>query len=594
MKQFLKITLATLCALIIFGILSSVMFFSCVASLSTLSESPVVMPKTAVLKIDMSKIMLSEQTKEADPMSYLQTGTQAPAPLGIWSAISAINAAAADPAVKFIYLLPDGLQGGLAQIEELRTALAKFRESGKAVIAYTENPSNGGYYLASVADKIYMTSHEGGMSMLTGISGRLIFLKDILDKLGVNVQLIRHGKYKSAGEMYVRSSASPENMAQNEAMINSIWKTYSGKMAEARGMEAAKFNALIDNLTLNAPSDFLENGLVDALMTREELQQKIADLFLADNYKNVGFISLPDYASLKKTLNIKATNKVAVIYAEGSIVDGSQMEEVAGDRFAKIIADVRNDQTVKAVVLRVDSPGGSVLASDKIKAELDLLKEEKTVIASYGDYAASGGYWISNNCDRIFSNATTLTGSIGVFSMIPDVSKTVKNTLHINITPVNSNEHSDMYNMMRPLSPKEVEYMQASVESIYTKFTGIVAQGRNMSVADVDAIAQGRVWTGADALGIGLVDQIGTIEDAINYAAMSIEDVDSLADVNIVEYPKPLTTWELLLNSLNGTDPEARLVKGTFLEGAYNEFRNWNADCAGQVFARMPYDIVIR
>lgn len=594
MKQFLKITLATLCALIIFGILSSVMFFSCVASLSTMSETPVVMPKTAVLKIDMSKILLSEQTREADPMSYLQTGTQAPVPLGIWSAISAINAAADDPAVKFIYLLPDGLQGGLAQIEELRTALVKFRESGKAVIAYTENPSNGGYYLASAADKIYMTSHEGGMSMLTGISGRLIFLKDILDKLGVNVQLIRHGKYKSAGEMYVRSSASPENMAQNEAMINSIWKTYSEKMAEARDMETAKFNALIDNLALNSPSDFLENGLVDALMTREELQQKIADLFLAENYKNVGFISLPDYASLKKSLNIKTTNNVAVIYAEGSIVDGSQTEEVAGDRFAKIIADIRNDQTVKAVVLRVDSPGGSVLASDKIKAELDLLKEEKTVIASYGDYAASGGYWISNNCDRIFSNATTLTGSIGVFSMIPDVSKTIKNTLHINITPVNSNEHSDMYNLMRPLSPKEVEYMQASVESIYTKFTGIVAQGRNMSVADVDAIAQGRVWTGADALGIGLVDQIGTIEDAINYAAMSIEDVNSLAEVNIVEYPKPLTTWELILSSLNGTDPESRLVKGTFLEGAYNEFRNWNADCAGQVFARMPYDIIIK
>lgn len=591
MKQFLKMTLATMCGMIILGILSSVLFFSTIASLASMADTAPVMPKEAVLKIDMSTIVLAEQTREADPMAYLQSKQAVAAPLGIWNAISAINTAATDPAIKFIYLLTDGANGGMAQIEELRKALSNFRAQGKAIIAYTENPSTGGYYLASVADKIYMTSHLGSMSMLHGVSGRLIFLKDILDKFGVNVQLIRHGKYKSAGEMYIRNSASPENMTQNREMVESIWSTFSEEMAQARGLSAKELDGLIDNLSLNSPEDFLQKGLVDELMTREQLKQKLSDLFTATSYTDVKYISLQDYAKVKAKVNFRATDKIAVIYADGSIVDGAAKEEVAGDRFAKIISDVRNDAMVKAVVLRVNSPGGSVLASEKIKAELDLLKEEKTVIASYGNYAASGGYWISNNCDRIYTNATTLTGSIGVFSMIPDLSKTAKDVLHINVTPVNSNKHSDMYNMMRPLTPAEVEYAQASVESIYDRFTNIVAEGRHMKVKDVDAIAQGRVWTGADALEIGLTDEIGTIEDALNYAASCIEDVNSLEEVQIVEYPKPLSTMEMLVASLSGTDPEAKLVKGTMFESAYREFRHWKTAQSGQVFARLPYVI---
>lgn len=583
-------TLATITGLFLFGFVAMFLFIGMIGAIAAAGDTAPVMPKEAVLKIDFTEMTLAEQTAEADPLAMLQGGGEI-TPVGIYSAMNAINAAAQDPAIRYIYMKPDAASGGFAQIEELRTALKNFRDSGKAIVSYIESPTNAGYYLASVSDKIYMTKYDGGMNMFNGLSSQLIFLKDALDRLGVNVQLIRHGKYKSAGEMYIRNSSSKENMEQNEAMISSMWESWSTEIAQSRDITVEELNSMLNDLKLNFPSDFLENGLVDELLSREELQQKLADLYVTDSYKKVNSISLADYASIKDVPNLKATNKIAVIYAEGNIVDGSDSEGVAGDRFAKIIADVRADKDVKAVVLRVNSPGGSVMASEKIKAELDLLRENVPVIASYGDYAASGGYWISANCDYIFSNATTLTGSIGVFSMIPDIGGTIKNKLHVTVTPVKSNEHADMLGMMRPLTPNEEAYMQASVERIYTKFTSIVAEGRDMTVEAVDEIAQGRVWTGAEALEIGLVDQIGTLEDAIEYAAMSIEGVTSVEDVQIAAYPKPQTTLEMLLEAFGGTES---VFAGTPLESVEQAFLGWDASQAGKVYARIPYEIVVR
>lgn len=590
MKEYIKMTLATITGLFLFGFVAMFLFIGMIGAIAAAGDTAPVMPKEAVLKIDFTEMTLAEQTAEADPLAMLQGGGEI-TPLGIYSAINAINAAAQDPAIRYIYMKPDAASGGFAQIEELRAALKNFRDSGKAIVSYIESPTNAGYYLASVSDKIYMTKYDGGMNMFNGLSSQLIFLKDALDRLGVNVQLIRHGKYKSAGEMYIRNSSSKENMEQNEAMISSMWESWSTEIAQSRDITVEELNAMLNDLELNFPSDFLEKGLVDELLSREELQQKLADLYVTDSYKKVNSISLADYASIKDVPNLKATNKIAVIYAEGNIVDGSDSEGVAGDRFAKIIADVRADKDVKAVVLRVNSPGGSVMASEKIKAELDLLRENVPVIASYGDYAASGGYWISANCDYIFSNATTLTGSIGVFSMIPDIGGTIKNKLHVTVTPVKSNEHADMLGMMRPLTPNEEAYMQASVERIYTKFTSIVAEGRDMTVEAVDEIAQGRVWTGAEALEIGLVDQIGTLEDAIEYAAMSIEGVTSVEDVQIAAYPKPQTTLEMLLEAFGGTES---VFAGTPLESVEQAFLGWDASQAGKVYARIPYEIVVR
>lgn len=583
-------TLATITGLFLFGFVAIFLFAGMIGAIAAAGDTTPVMPKEAVLEIDFTGMSLAEQPTEADPLAMLQGGEQV-TPVGIYSAINAINAAAQDPAIRYIYMKPDGVAGGTAQIEEFRTALKNFRDSGKAIVSYIESPTNAGYYLASVSDKIYMTNYDGGMNMFNGISSQLIFLKDALDRLGVNVQLIRHGKYKSAGEMYIRNSSSKENMEQNVAMVESLWESLATEIAQSRDITVEELNAMLDNLELNFPADFLEKGLVDELLSREELQQKLADLYITDSYKKVKSISLADYAKIKDVPNLKATNKVAVIYAEGNIVDGNESDGVAGDRFAKIIADVRADKDVKAVVLRVNSPGGSVMASEKIKAELDLLRENVPVIASYGDYAASGGYWISANSDYIFSNATTLTGSIGVFSMIPDIGGVVKDKLHVTITPVKSNEHADMLGMMRALTPKETAYMQASVENIYNKFTSLVAEGRDMTVEDVDAIAQGRVWAGADAIEIGLVDQIGTIEDAIEYAAMSIEGVSSVNDVQVVGYPKPKTTLETLLETLGG---EEYAFTGTALESVEKAFRGWDGSQAGKVYARIPYEIVVR
>ena len=591
MKEFVKMTLATLAGLVIFGCAAFFLFFAFVGAMASLSEKQVVMPREAVLKIDMSSFTLSEQTVEANPMDIILAGGQTVAPLGIYDAINAINFAAVDPAVKFIYLKPDGVSGGTAQVEEFRKALKNFRNSGKAIVSYIESPGNASYYLASVSDKVFMTPHDGATNMFTGLSSQLIFLKDLLDRLGVNVQLIRHGKYKSAGEMFIRSSSSKENMEQNVEMVESLWNSWASEIAQSRDISTEQLNSMLDNLELNFPSDWVENGLVDELLTNNQLEEKLCNLFVAKKYEDVKGISLTDYSALRNIVNFKAKKKVAVIYAQGDIVDGDAKENVAGNRFAKVIADVRKDSSVMAVVLRVNSPGGSVLASEKIKAELDLLREVKPVIASYGDYAASGGYWISANCDKIYSNASTLTGSIGVFSMIPDIGGAVKDKLHVTITPVNSNEHSDMYSLMRPLSQKEVDYMQASVERIYDKFTQIVSEGRGMPVGRVDEIAQGRVWTGADAITIGLVDEIGTIEDAIRYAALSIDGVTDLNEVQVVGYPKPQSTMEMLLETLTG---ESNVFAGTPFEGIADAFSELGNHDTGKAYARMPYVITVK
>lgn len=592
MKEFLKMLGASFTAMVVYGIICIMILIGAIsgfASLFSLEEMLPVMPSKAVLTIDMSEITLTEQTQEIPILDMLQSA-EAPQPLGVLDAVAAINAATFDPAVKYIFLKPDGVTGGPAQMEEIRNALQNFRDHGKAVVSYIENPTNGGYYLASVSDKIYMTSYDGGMNMFCGLSSQLIFLKDALDRLGINVQLIRHGKYKSAGETFVRNSSSKENMQQNEEMVGAMWDSWSSAIAESRGLKKEDIDRMLDEMELVFPKDFLEKGLVDELLTQDQLEDKLAMLYMTDSYKNVQSISIQDYAMLNTAGNPSGKNKIAVIYAEGEIVDGEAMEGVAGDRFAKIIQAVRNDKDVKAVVLRVNSPGGSVLASEKIKAQIDSLSRNIPVIASYGDYAASGGYWISAGCDYIYANESTLTGSIGVFSMIPDLKNTINDKLHVNITSVNSNKHADMYDMMRPLDKQETAMMQATVEQIYDRFTQIVAEGRDMTVSDVDEIAQGRVWTGAQALEIGLVDAIGTIEDAIIHAALLVDEKNCLDNIQIVEYPRPVTNLEMITAMLTG---EEYLEIAEPLKSIYTAFSSWDNSRSGKVYARIPYAIEI-
>ena len=592
MKDFIKVALATVVGLALFCTIGFFLFISTLGAIAGLSETKPTVPSSAILSIDLSKIIISEQSQDIDVLSVLKGNGMDISSLGIYDIIKAINTAALDPSITLIYLKPDAVMGGMAQIEELRTALANFRISGKAVVSFVESPSNAGMYLASVSDKIYMTPYDGGMNMFTGASSQMIFLKDLLDRLGINVQLIRHGKYKSAGEMFINSAPSKDNLEQNKAIIESIWSNWSNTIAESRDMNSEELNSMLANLELNFPQDFLDNGLVDELVSREELIGKLSNLS-GQLSTNLNLISLNDYRKARTAAeNNLLKSKIAVIYLDGEIIDGDGYEQIAGNRFAKIIADVRNDSSVKAAVIRVNSPGGSVLAAEKILAEIELLQKNIPVVASFGDYAASGGYWISAGCNKIYSDATTLTGSIGVFSMIPDFSKTIENKLHVNIVNVNSNKHSDMYGMMRPLDNAEIKYMQNSVEKIYDRFTSIVADGRDLSIEQVEKIAQGRVWTGAQALEIGLVDEIGTIEDAIDWAIDSVSLYVNLEDIAIEAYPKPLSDWEMILKQFEGA--EQNILAGTPFKNVGEAFQSWTEAQAGKVYARVPYEFVIR
>ena len=602
-KEFVKWVLAVLCGLFIWGIVKFIMFFmmlgSMIASTSALAGgSSAALPKEGVLLLDMSKVVITEQTQESNPFASVQGSTVSS--VGVLDAVTAIHKAAEDPGVKYILVKTDGI-GSLSKFEELRKALTDFRKSGKAVVAYGETFTSGSYYLASVADKIYTTSHHGGNNFILGISGRMVFLKDLLDKLGVNFQLIRHGKYKSAGETYIKNAPSPENMEQNQAMIDSMWETIAKETAESRNINVDSLDYFIDHLSIALPEDMVKHNLADAVLSVEEYKDKLASLASKDKYKDVKFIQFSDYAAAKSIPNLTAKKKIAVIYANGNIVEGEDPNNISGDRFAGIIAKVRADSSVKAVVFRVNSPGGTVLSASKIKEEIDLTRAVKPVIASYGDYAASGGYWISNSCDHIFSNATTLTGSIGVFSAIPEFSKTLKDVVHVNMVPVNSHKHSDMLSLTRPFDAEETAWMQVYVDDIYNNFVSIVAEGRDMTYEAVDEIAQGRVWTGTDALKIGLVDEIGTLEDAISYTASMAGDPD-LQNWGIVSYPKPLTFMEQLMQQLGmASEPEetvANVLEGTPLENLAKELlmwqKSWNKGQGDLVFARMPFEIEIR
>ena len=588
MKDFVKMVLAVICGILILSIVSFFLTFAMIGAMAAAGSGKPVLPKSGVLSLDLSKVVIAEQSQDGgslgsvNPASLL-AGGEAPADIiGIWDAVQAVNAAAEDPAVKYIFLRTDGNTSGVTALGELRVALERFRTaSGKPVVSYMESPGSASLYLASVSDKIYMNSSLGLTPQFTGVGSQMYFLGDLLKRVGVNVQLIRHGKYKSAGEMYTRNSASPENREQYQRMIDSMWEVLGATIAESRGITVDDLDAAIEGLKLRLPQDFVDCRLVDELLDRKGLEDKLATLAVVDKYKDIKWIAFKDYVDAK-VLPGKAKQKIAVIYADGEIIDGKGKTDIAGDRFASVIAKVAADSTVKAVVLRVNSPGGSVTASEKIKNELDRLQEVKPLVASYGDYAASGGYWISNRCDKIFSDATTLTGSIGVFGLVPDFSGTAKDIAHVGVESVTSHKHGDMFGLMRPLDAEEYDFMLSGIEAVYDRFTTLVSEGRGIPKETVDEIGQGRVWTGADALKINLVDEIGTLEDAIRYAATAAGDPD-LAKWNVKGYPKPLSPMEQFLEMVGNAPKEEEV-----LVSALRKITK------PQVFARLDTDIRIR
>ena len=538
-------------------------------------------PKTAILKIDF-KEAIAEQGGEKLNVNYTSLSAKLDNNISLLNAVQAIDMATKDPGIKFIYMTPENINMGIAQAEEFRAALKRFRNSGKAIVSYSTNFDNGNYYMASVADKVMFDAY--GDAYITGIGTNIMFFKDLLDKLGVDMQLIRHGKFKAAAEQFIKNDISDENREQNQVMLNTIWNSWCEDIAASRGFSVEEFNGWIDNLEiLNAPS-LLQRNMIDQACYREEVGNYLCDLFGVKDSKDLKFVTLGQYAKAKVKPNYRALDKIAVIYANGEIVlDGSD-DEISGIKFAQQLEKVRKDSTIKAVVLRVNSPGGSAQAAEMINYQLGLLKAVKPVIASYGNYAASGGYWISARADKIFTDNTTITGSIGVFSLVPSVGGALKKTLSINNVSITSNKHGDAMSGMRKMTEEEQAFLQKGVEKIYTDFTELVSEGRGLSVEKVDEIGQGRVWAGRDALQLGLADTKGGLIDALEYAATFIEK-----DVyQIVEYPVMKTTYEKMMESFSKTRAAAEMISDPMLllEKAYSGLKE---ETNITNYARLPY-----
>lgn len=554
MKPFWKVVwggcLGTIIAFVLVNLILFGIIGSAISSLGSKAEKQPTVPRNAILKIDLSS-PISERAEEGFNFNLLSASASMNESVSLLQAVQALELAANDPQIRFVYLKADEINMGVAQAEELRAALLRFRESGKPVVAYSQGLSGGNYFLASVADKVILNAY--GDVMISGMSSQLMYYKDLIDKLGVDIQLIRHGKYKSAGEPYIKSEPSRENLEQYETLLGTVWGVMADAVAGSRDFTVEQFNAWIDNLELGSAEKAKEKGLVDELWFDDQVRDYFCTLCDVKKAKNLRYISLKDYAEARIKPNFRVKDKIAVIYADGEIVMNDQGQGAIGNNFAKVIAEVRQDPQVKAVVFRVNSPGGSVQASAAIAREIDLLKESgKPVVASYGEYAASGGYWISCDTDKIFSDKTTLTGSIGVFGLIPSFGKALKKNLYLNVYEVATHKHGVLASGMSPLDPEEEALMQAQIETVYSDFVGRVAAGRSLSTEAVDAIAQGRVWAGGDAIGIGLVDEWGGLADAIRYAASAV----SLENYRLVEYPEVPSMYDQLLTSMSEQETE--------------------------------------
>lgn len=581
MKDFLKTTLAVIvgtCITLTVGLFFFIAIFGAIAALGESSE-PVV-PANAILKVDFSNPVA--ELGEEDAMAALQSlNFSSTKPIGILKAVKAIENAATDPAIKFIYLNLNSMNIGMANMEEVRNALEFAKQQGKGIVSYADNYSQGAYYLASVSDKVYLNSD--GSAPIVGIGSSMMFFKDLLDKLGIQVQLIRHGKFKAAAEQFIASNISKENYQQNKEMIDSIWESWAKEICSSRGITVEEFNKLVDNLELFSGESMVKHGLVDELVSKDQMASIMCTLFGVEKDSDLEFVSLAQYADAKVKPNLGSKEKIAVIYADGEITMDAQ-QGLTVKKFYPIIREVNRDSSIKAVVLRVNSPGGDAQAAEILNKELQLLRSNKPLIISMGEYAASGGYWISAKSEKIFADNTTLTGSIGVFSMSMNYGKGLKQHLHVNTANIGSNAHSTMMNGVDPLDAKEVAFMQGMVEDIYTKFTALVSEGRELPVEYVDEVGQGRVWTGADAFRNKLVDEIGGLTDAIQYAAACAD----LTDYRIEEYPKAKTQVEQILELLQGAEASVKAIANPE-ESIREIYSSILEEGQFKVYARHPY-----
>lgn len=565
--KFLKIFLAALLAVIVGGVFSSLLWFFVLCGIAgSFGTVPTTVSNESILKIDMAENIIDAPSVNPfsgiNLMSMEQTGS-----LTLYDVLRAIDKAKVDDRIKGIYINLTGA-GGIsgAGIEELRNAVEDFKQSGKFVVAYNDNYSQIGYYLASAADKIYLQP-EGGMAW-SGMASTLMFYKNAMDRLGLHAEVFRPSvcKYKSAVEPYILNRMSDANRRQMQEMVNDMWKVITTTVGEARGIEVGELNRLADNLEVVFPEDAVKYGFVDGLLYADQMDNVFAELGVAKNGNDeYDMVSLGEYCAANVQVADFSSPKVGIVYANGEILDGEgEDDNIYPINLTQTLAKARKDDSIKAVVLRVNSPGGSALASDEIWREVELLKKEKPVIVSMGSYAASGGYYISSGADAIVADRLTLTGSIGVFGLFIEGGDMLRNKAGVTFDGVKTNRSSDfgqsIWGMLavRQSTPAEHAMLIRSVDRVYKTFTEKVAAGRNLPLEKVLDIAEGRVWSGERAIEIGLADINGGLKDAIAIAADKAGIADNFAVEEVLE---ELTPFAAFVQSL-GSQVRAKVMGG--------------------------------
>ena len=587
--RFLGNVLATIVGIFIFCM---IFFFGIIiiGAIAGGSEDTVKVKGNSVIELDLSKVSLDYAGKtNYKDFNYFEAHHD-----GVTDILNAIEAAKTDDKIKGISILNNHSELGLAQRKSVRDKLEEFKKTGKFVYAYANYYTQGEYYLNSVANQVYL--NPVGEVDFKGLSAEILYLKDLQEKSGVKFEIIRHGKYKSAVEPFLAQEMSPENREQMTVLLNSVWNTIVSEIAKSRNLTVAQLDAIANTLGARTPELALANKLVDKVAYEDEYHNMIRAKLKVDKKEKYNIVSITDYAKTAATTvdDYSKDDIVAIIYAQGDIMGGEGDVNVIGEGAIKrSLEEARNDDDVKSIVLRVNSPGGSALTSELIWREIEITKKVKPVVVSMGNYAASGGYYISANANRIFAEPNTITGSIGVFGMLPNMNQLGKN-IGINAEQVQTHTNASGYSVFEPMDENFKGFVLENIEKTYSTFLKRVSDGRKMTTAQVDSIAQGRVWTGIDAQKIGLVDEIGGLDDAIKYAA-KLGKTTSYRTENYPEYEK---SFEDLLANFTGMamfKTKEQLLKEQLGEEGFQMLEQLKRVKSRKgIQAMMPYEISIK
>ena len=587
MKDFLKYTLATIVGLMACMIIVTIISIVSIVGIAASAETTTSVNENSLFKLELK----GEVTERMVDNPFASLISEEQTALGLNDILSSIQKAAENEYIKGIYLEAGGIMASPASTEEIRNALVRFKQTGKFIVAYGDNYTESDYYICSVADKVILNPQ--GMVDWHGMVSQTIYFKDLLAQLGVEMEVFKVGTYKSAVEPYTSMEMSDENREQITAYVTSIWNNMVDGVSLSRGLTAEQLNEYADRyIAFEGAEASLEAGLVDTLLYMDGVKAYLKEKMEIDDDKRLATLSLDEVKNIQKNVPLdKSGNIIAMYYAEGQIVDApstgmSSTPEIVGETVSADLRKLRDDETVKAVILRVNSPGGSAFASEQIWNEMVKLKEKKPVIVSMGDYAASGGYYISCAADTIIAQPNTITGSIGIFGMFPNPHKLITDKLKLNIETVKTNKHADFGSMGRPFNADERAIMQRYINQGYATFVKRCADGRGMSTSDIEAVAQGRVWTGEMAMELGLVDLLGDIEMAKEIAA----EKAGIESYTLISYPKEKGALDMFLDQAKENYIDARIGK---IAGDFKQELNliYNLENMNRIQARMPFNI---